>query len=339
MAVTAHAADALFDSAEPLTLELRGPLKSLSQDRSAEPAYRDATLGFRTGDGAWREVAIELRPRGKSRRDRTVCNFPPLSLKLPTAELAGTVFENQTRLKLTTHCRPSERHESFVHKEYLAYRMLNVVTNVSFRARAVQVTYTDTDRGGRSESHPGFFVEDKDRLAVRLGLGAQPERVHPEQLDPEHASLMELFELMIGNTDFSFIALPANKPCCHNAVVYQGPNGAYLPLPYDFDISGFVNPPYAVPDYRLPIANVRQRLYRGFCRTGDVHQRAVARMQEVRPALFALLADETPLDPRSRRDAMAFVNGFYAILDDPRRLDRQVLGACSKGPARLANAG
>jgi hypothetical protein len=62
-------------------------------------------------------------------------------------------------------------------------------------------------------------------------------------------------------------------------------------------------------------------------------------MQEVRPALFALLADETPLDPRSRRDAMAFVNGFYAILDDPRRLDRQVLGACSKGPARLANAG
>jgi hypothetical protein len=325
---------ALFESSEPLVIELRGPIRSMSLDRDVEPRYRDAMLGFHGADGAWREVPIQVRPRGKSRRDRTVCTFPPLSIKLPTPELAGTVFENQTRLKLTTHCQPSPRHERYVYKEYLAYRMLNVVSDLSFRVQAVQVTYVDIERKGRREAHPGFFVEDKDLLALRLGLGAQPERVYPDQLDPGHASLMELFELMIGNTDFSFIALPTNKPCCHNSVAYVGPTGAYLPLPYDFDISGFVNPPYAVPDHRLPIDNVRQRLYRGFCREGAAHQQAVARMQEVRPALFELLGRETPLDDRSRKEVIAFVNGFYAILDDPQRLDRMVFRACSKGSAR-----
>jgi hypothetical protein len=328
----------LFESDAPAAIELRAPLYSLSRDRSASPAYRDATLVFAERDGARRELPIRLRPRGKSRRDPNACSFPPLSVKLPTADLAGTLFEGQDRLKLTTYCRPNVRHQRYLFKEYLAYRLLNLVSATSFRVKAVEVTYTDLDRNRGSEPRFGFFLEDAELLSARLGLGPGPERVHPSQLEPGHASLMELFQLMIGNTDFSFVALPANKPCCHNAVVREGANGQYLPLPYDFDGSGFVNAPYAQPHERLPIKTVRQRLYRGFCRDGDALQRAVARMQEIRPAVFDLLQRETPLDAASRKEAIAFIAGFYDILDAPKKFDRQVRRACLNSPNALSGS-
>jgi hypothetical protein len=37
-------------------------------------------------------------------------------------------------------------------------------------------------------------------------------------------------------------------------------DGPLLAIPFDFDMSGFVNTPYATPDTGLGIDNVRQRL-------------------------------------------------------------------------------
>jgi hypothetical protein len=328
------AGDPLFESREPLSITLRGPLHSMARDAALEPAYRDGALAFTDGDGMAHELAVRLRPRGKSRRDREVCTFPPLRVDFPADAIAGTVFEGQDKLKLATYCRPPERHQRFIYKEYLACRMLNMLTDASFRVRPLEVDYVDLDRGGRAVRRFGYFLEDKTRMALRLGLDpTEPERVWPEQLEPEHASLMDLFEFMIGNTDFSFIALPVNKPCCHNAVLLSAGEGVYAPFPYDFDITGFVNPPYAVPDYRLQLANVRQRLFRGYCRPPEFQARAIERFREARPAVLEVLRTETALDPRSRDEAVSYIEGFYAILDDPRRLERQVTGACLRGPA------
>ena len=42
-----------------------------------------------------------------------------------------------------------------------------------------------------------------------------------------------------------------------------------IPLPYDFDMSGFINPSYAVVNETLGIKNIRDRKYRGFKRSDD----------------------------------------------------------------------
>src|SRR5438477_9110718 len=69
-----------------------------------------------------------------------------------------------------------------------------------------------------------------------------------------------VFQYMIGNTDFAVTAL-------HNIVLIQDSVGVVYPVPYDFDWSGVISTPYAFPDSRLPIRTVRQRLWRGTCRT------------------------------------------------------------------------
>ena len=40
-------------------------------------------------------------------------------------------------------------------------------------------------------------------------------------------------------------------------------------MPYDFDYSGLVDAPYAVPPDSIHLANVRVRRYRGFCLHND----------------------------------------------------------------------
>jgi hypothetical protein len=328
-ASTAPAADPLFESHQVLAIRIAGPLRGLARDRSQEPDDRPATLSYAGPDGVLQTLPVGVRPRGHSRRDREVCVVPPLRVNVQKKAVAGTLFDGQDKLKLVTHCRRQARHDGYVYKEYLAYRILNEITDASFRVRGLDIEWVDEDRGGSAERRFGFFIEHKDRLARRLGLEvAEPESIDSDRLEAEHASLMELFQFMIGNTDFSFIAGPEDDDCCHNATLLVDPQGRYLPMPYDFDITGFVDPPYAVVDQQLPIKKVRQRLYRGFCRDGDAHAQAVERFRRARPAIDALVRTETALEARSRAAAQAFVDGFYAVLDDPDDLERYVLGAC-----------
>lgn len=322
-------ADPLFESDTLLSLRLSAPLRSIARDRSSEPEYLGGVLTLLTAGGKEETFEVKVRPRGNSRRDREVCRFPPLRVNFRKSEVEGTVFAGQDKLKMVTHCRPGERHRKFVYKEYLAYRMLNQVTPTAFRVRPLQVEYVDTDRDDRRETHFGFFIEHDQRLARRLETTVvEPDTgVDYRLLEPEQASLMELFQFMIGNTDFSFLRAEEGG-CCHNAVLLSAGEDRYAPVPYDFDISGFVDPPYAVVDHQLPIRTVRQRFYRGICREGGVHELAVRRFQESREAIFATLQNETGLEADERREAVAYIESFYDVLDDPERLTDDVLNAC-----------
>ncbi len=218
-----------------------------------------------------------------------------------------------------------------MYREYLAYRLLNALTEVSFRVRPLRMTYVSSERETRPTERFGFFIEDKDRAARRLGLEVfEPAGggIDPGQLEPDHTAVMALFQFLIGNTDFSFIAGLPDDDCCHNVVLMATPDGRYAPIPYDFDITGIVNPPYAVVDYRLPLHSVRQRLYRGFCRDPAVMSKAMDRFRTVRPAMLQIIATETPLDDRNRAEVRNYVEDFFAILDDPDERRRKIEQAC-----------
>ncbi|MEQ8860249.1 MAG: hypothetical protein RIC56_16550 [Pseudomonadales bacterium] len=323
--------DPLFETREPLTVRLSVPLRALSRDRSSAPEYRPGQFALVADDGAERVFDITVRPRGRSRRDKEVCTVPPLRLNFRKPDLDGTVLDGQDKLKLVTHCRPSPHHQRFVYREYLAYRLLNTLTDSSFRVRPLQVTYLDSERNARPVERFGFFIEDKNRLARRLGLEAFEDggtRIARGQLEPEQATLMELFQFLIGNTDFSFIAGAPDDDCCHNAVLLTAEDGRYAPFPYDFDITGFVNPPYAVVDYQLPLRNVRQRLFRGFCRDPGTLDRALARFRAARGEMLDVLATETDLDERNRGDLRGYVEEFFTIIDDPDARRRKIEDAC-----------
>ena len=324
----AVSADPLFESDEVLAIRLEGPLKAMARDRSSEPEERPGVLTYTEADGTSQRFEIQLRPRGRSRRDREVCTFPPLRVNVRKGDVENTLFAGQDKLKVVTHCRRSSRHDRYVYKEYLAYRLLNRLTDVSFKVRPLDIEWVEQG-GGVVERRFGFFIEHEDRLARRLGMKvAEPDAIDRGRFEPEHSSLMALFQFMIGNTDFSFIASSEEDDCCHNSAVLTDAQGRQFPIPYDFDITGFVDPPYAVVDQQLSIRNVRQRLYRGSCYDEATFARTVAHFRQARAGIDEVLGTETALDDKSRDNARRFVDGFFEIIEDPRAFERRVVGDC-----------
>ncbi len=320
-----QAPDPLFADDTVIALTLTAPFRAISRDRSADPEYRTGTLSYTTQAGTTNEYEIKIRPRGKSRRDRKVCVFPPLRLNLPKKKLAGSVFENQNVLKLVTHCKSSKNFQKYVLKEYLVYRMLNVLTPVSFNVRLLKVSYVDSEKGGEPQVRYGFFIEHKRRLAARLDLAVSDvARISSTELDPWQASIAEMFQYMVSNTDYSFIAAPAGDACCHNAIILGPPGGPYAPVPYDFDRTGMVSPPSALPDEKLGQRNVRDRLYRGFCRDQGVTDRAVDHTVLKRDELEGLIRNQVDLEEGDKKKLLSYLESYYDILADEKRRTRKL---------------
>ncbi|HLY69453.1 MAG TPA: hypothetical protein VKR53_06965, partial [Puia sp.] len=89
-------------------------------------------------------------------------------------------------------------------------------------------------------------------------------------------------------------------------------------VPYDFDYSGFVNTEYAVPDERLNIENVRQRLYRGYPRTMQELNDVLYIFQQQKEKIYALVNNFDLLTPASKRDLIGFLDEFYQLIKDPK---------------------
>ena len=134
--------------------------------------------------------------------------------------------------------------------------------------------------------------------------------------DPAAAGRFAVFEYMISNYDWSMRAAPRGDECCHNGrLLAGGPGGLFVPVPYDFDYSGLVDAPYATPPEGIPIANVRQRNYRGYC-AHLAQARAFAAQISPRRAEFLGVFSAVPgLDARNQARAAAYIQGFFADVD------------------------
>ena len=134
----------LFASYDVLALTLEADFEQLKKDRDQESEEREGKI-ILMGDGERKDpINIQVKTRGKFRLERKNCSFPPLRLNFPGDGLEGTVMEGQDKLKLVTHCRDNGTYEQNVLEEYLAYRMYNLFTDLSLRARLARVTYVDS---------------------------------------------------------------------------------------------------------------------------------------------------------------------------------------------------
>jgi hypothetical protein len=248
---------------------------------------------------------------------------PPLSIYFDAATAVGTLFEGQTMLPLTTHCRarPSD-YEQYVFKEYLAYRIYNALTDRSLRVRLATVTYHDTQRSERIVERHGFFTEHFERYAARQGMMlVEPEEFDIAQADAHELARMTLFEYLIGNTDWSARA-------GHNVVHFRDAAGAVSAVAYDFDFSGLVDALYAGPPPQLPIRSVTQRLYRGYCHPGLDWDALFAEFQGRRSMIQGLIEEEPHLEDGHRGDMREFVGDFFAIIDSPEERKDKIIDAC-----------
>ena len=231
--------DPLFAAESIVEIAIEAPFARIMTERPNEE-YVPATLRVAGSDAAF---DIGIRTRGQHRRKVHICPFAPLRLNFKQEQTPDTLFANQDKLKLVTHCRDSSEHyEQAVLTEYLAYRILNVMTDKSYRVRRLNINYVYTD-ADRSVTKPAFVIEADDRLSERLALPFfVTEEVDAAALDPAYTNLTSVFQFLIGNTDFSPVRGRKGEECCHNHTP-MGPaaGGSYYSIPYDFDMAGIVN--------------------------------------------------------------------------------------------------
>lgn len=314
----------LFTGHEPLHLTLTVDLRALLRDRGEEREEHDATLAFTDAAGARRTLDIEVRTRGNFRRRRSTCAFPPLRLDFPRERSAGTPFAGQDKIKLVTHCQARPSFEQDVLHEYVLYRILNLLTDWSYRARLARVTYADSAGGADSVTRYAVLLESDEELAARLRTRVLEQQGVSQQLtDPDQMGIVALFQYLIGNTDWSVAGL-------HNITVLQDSLGAAYAVPYDFDWSGVISAPYAIPAPQIGTKTVRERVYRGHCLAG-AETALFALFNERKDAIYALYRGQEGLERRELDQVLAYFDEFYRTINDPRLARREFSATCRGG--------
>ncbi|MCP5090859.1 MAG: hypothetical protein GY949_08040 [Gammaproteobacteria bacterium] len=319
-------AQPLFESNEPLSIVLELPLKDLLRRAQKKPTV-PGVLRYRDSGGTEVVLDVEIASRGKSRLEE--CSLPPLSINLKRKQVESTLFSGQKKLKLVTQCRGSSVYRRYLNQEFAVYKIYNLLTDYSFRARMLEVTYRDSS-GRADKVQPAFFIESVRAVAERQKMTTVNSNVIDiAQLDPVQLSIFALFQFMIGNTDWSARKGPGSESCCHNGKVIAPPDSAlgWVVLPYDFDQAGLINTRYSAPSDLLPIKSVRHRLYRGFCSTNAQLESTIAMFNDKRAAIEGVLTDEQG-KASDNKTALRYLQGFYEIINDPKKRQKKIVDKC-----------
>jgi hypothetical protein len=308
----------LFTSDAPLEVTFTSNIRQLRRDKADKSPWHPSSLAYHDSLGNVVKVPVRARTHGVWRLKN--CQFPPIRLNFTARDTKGTVFAGVDKPKLVNFCHDAERYEQYVLQEFQLYRIYRTLTPMSHRARLLHITYVDSASAPTDRPHAvrhGFLIEDPDQLAARVGGElVRLKGARPDDMDPDQAAIVYLFEYLIGNTDFSFAGL-------HNGELI-GMHGTNYPVAYDFDFSGAVNAPYASVDPSLRARTVRTRIFRGYCAYTPEYPAAAALFNAKRDAIYALYRDDVGklMKPDLVEETLAYFDEFFAEIATPGSLAR-----------------
>jgi hypothetical protein len=311
----------LFENNEVLDLSLTFDVARYIKEKPKEE-YLDAILNLYISKEDSITRNIRIRSCGEFRNK--YCNFPPMVMNFKKTEFADESLHKIGKVKMFTHCRTGC--EEFLQREYLVYRLYNVLTSYSFKVRPVRVTYYDTNHKKKPVGTCGFFIEPMDMLAERLNgipIGSVP--LTQRNIVPEMMDRMAIFSYMIGNTDWSV----TNQ---HNCKILTSkdlnrPEQAMI-IPYDFDYAGIVNTNYAIPGEGLDIESVRERIYIGICRSEEDFMIALQEFIEKKEEFYRVIQECDLISDKVRKDMIHYLDGFYNLFNDRNAILYQLLKDC-----------
>lgn len=300
----------LFASEEILELTIQGDTKSLLKDRFDEAEYFPMKLVYKSADSKDIVHTLKVKTRGNFRRKKGNCYYPPLLLNFPKNNIPeGSVFEGQDKLKLVTPCKG----QKYVVREYLAYKVYNLITEYSFKARLVRVVLEDTVKGKKTDSFYSVIIEDEDAMASRNGREVKKlDQVNPRDTDWDLFHKMSVFQYLVANTDWSIQYRQNIK------LLYGKEKEKPIPVPYDFDHAGIVHAPYALPPQELNLSSVKERRYRGFCLRGneEILDKTFNHFKTHKADIYAVYENCSLISQKYLKSTRKFLDNFYRTLDD-----------------------
>ncbi|MCB9284943.1 MAG: hypothetical protein H6563_12775 [Lewinellaceae bacterium] len=285
-------------SIESVTLELdMGAV--FEKDSSDLPAV----LKWRDENGETVSLPLEISVRGNDRRE--VCSFPPLKLEPIASKELGITGKD---IKLVSHCVEGTG-EMLLLREYLAYQLYAALTEASFKTHLVRITYADSREEAGIEEAWAFLLEPKDDLQDRLDADDWKEGEPLKTISAYDYNRFAVFQFMIGNTDW-------NLEKEHNLkMMVSKKEGLPFPVPYDFDRSGLVNAPYAIPHSMLPINTVQDRYFQW---RGKDRSQLTPILDEFRAKhdeLIGLCRDLDILPDMERQSVVEYLEEFFQNID------------------------
>ena len=310
--------EGLFSDSEPLHLTLEFDIKEFQRTRAKEE-YQPAEMTNRVNDTLLVRDSVRVKARGNYRRDN--CRMPPFWLNIRYSGIKTRELEGVRRMKVVIPCREAEHYEDYLLREYLVYRMYNLVSPYSYRVRLTRLRLVDTGRNNKESESWAFLIEPDEMLASRLNAREMKyDKLTKQTVNNGAIDLLSMFQYMIGNTDFSVTGRHNLKIL---AMTSPDPTG-FVPVPYDFDYSGLVNSNYAVPNEDLGIMSVRERYFLGPYRSSFIHLRIAEKLEAVRDEIIEMIMNFEYLPEDERLDMVGYLEGFYAQVEDDRFVERNI---------------
>ncbi len=318
---TAYQQKELFSSQEVLPIKLTYSNKQL-KSKTTDSIYLKTDLSYKQANGAWKKLEVNVRARGNFRKAN--CYYAPVKMKIKKVNAVGTLFEGNKKLKLVLPCFSCRGMNDFIAKEYLAYKLYQKISPYHFKTRLVSIDFTEIKKN-KVVSHTllGILIEDIKEVAARHNGHVFKRHMQPITQDPVTSVQNSLFQFMIANTDYSTTYQHNHKQLFADQKI--------LPVPYDFDMSGFVDTDYSVvskvQNKKLPIEDVTERYYKGFLRDKRIFQRVRAEFLINKESLFAILDAHKHLFKNKREffKARDFISSFYHIIENDRRYENNIL--------------
>ncbi len=298
---------------KPLDVTLTTDIRALRRSKKNSP-YKPAHFEMQFGDTLKISEDIRVQTRGIYRKNN--CDLASLMLNFKNS--FSPKLSPLKKLKLVGDCKNTSSYDELLLKEYLIYKIQNFLSPMSFRVRLVHITYNDSQEKVKSTTQYAFLIEDIDDLAARNNcVELKNDKLMTNDVDREQMTFVNLFQYMIGNTDWSV-------PKRHNIKLLVSKNDSLsrpYAIAYDFDYAGFVDASYAVPSEGLPIESVRQRLYRGFSRGLDELNAEIEVFKEKKESILYYIDHFELCSTKCRKEMVSYLEEFYKTISDKKDVE------------------
>lgn len=311
----------LFETEDNLQITLRGNIRALLNSRSGKATSFPISLSYFKEDSSEIILPVKVKTRGNFRRKKENCTYPPLLIEFSKKDNPATgIFKEQHKLKLVMPCGD----EKYLIREWLVYKIYNLLTPKSFKARLVKVNLEDDGKKKKVSPFYGILLEEERQMANRNKEIIVERKLAPQQTKAEPFLSMAVFEYLIGNTDWSVQYL-------HNVkLLATDSNATPITVPYDFDHAGIVDAPYAHPAEELEMQSVQERRYRGYCvKDLKEFEAVIAHYNRLKDDIYRVYTSCDLLEERYVRSTVAYLDEFYKTINNTKRWQSEFAYPCS----------
>lgn len=312
----------LFEIEEPLNLTLKFSVKELQKTKWKE-TYLPGEMTCHVNENFHVTHNVRIKARGEIRKQ--ICYAPMFVVNIRHAGIEAEELADVIKLKMVHRCKSSNMYRSYVLREYLVYKIWNLLSPYSFNTRLVKLKIIDTGRKNKESENWAFLIEPEAMMAERNNcMPIKNDRLALATVNKEQMDKVAFFSYMVGQSDYSVTGR-------HNLKIVTpkeyGTTG-FLTVPYDFDYCGLVNAEYAEPGPNLGVESVRDRYYLGACRSDEVYTKTKKWLESYRDEIIDLINSFEYLEESDKKDMIRYLDSYFKESESKGFINKYIQSTC-----------